>query len=131
MKETTTMLEERTLDYTLRDLTTLKKELPELADLDKRTNKAKAELSVVSAALEKVRAEIASLRDQAAIENHQWQREREGLRAQRQSLRQQMEHELEGEKADLLVTQNAIAAGHRELDGLAAEYARERRRLGL
>jgi hypothetical protein len=130
-KETTIMLEERNLDHCIRDLSTLKGGLPELAKLDALTAKAKSELAATTAQLEKVRGEIKDLQNVQAIDRHNWDRERAPLVARRQSMRHEMELELERDKAELTQTQNAIAAKSKELEQVVKELRQTQRQLGL
>jgi hypothetical protein len=65
------------------------------------------------------------------MERHVWQKEKEDMGRGQAIAESELDEDLKVHRTELVRTQNQLARGRREVEELAQEYRRERRRLGI
>jgi hypothetical protein len=122
---------EQQIDDLIKSLGALRPLVGEFGRIDGRMEAGRAALATVNGQLDKVRQELATLRDQQGGERHLWSKEQEDMTLKRQIAERDLEEDLAHQRRELTRTQNALARGRKEVEELAQEYRRERWRLGI
>jgi chromosome segregation ATPase len=115
----------------IKDLGKLRMVMPEWATIDKRLPAIQSDTAALTAQRDRLREQLAGLRDERARDQHQHVKICEALEHRRQADHREMEDELAAARAELVRTQNQLARGRKEVEELAQAHRQMRRRLGI
>jgi chromosome segregation ATPase len=115
----------------IKGLKSLQMVIPEFATVDKRLPAIQAETAALSGQRDRLREQLAGLRDERAREHHLHLKDCEELDHRRRADEREMSDELAHQRVELIKAQNAIASGRKQIEELASEYRVMRRRLGI